>query len=827
MGSGYFPCLPLTPSSNPKPQTRADLQILGLMWLAATLCDRLWFWLDHRIPAWDQSNHLTGALNHLNALQQMRWQNPAWWHSYWQLSHKYPPLTYTLTAPFQWLFGVGIDQATLLNSVLLAILLLTVYGLGRQVCDRQVGLWAAAICLLMPNLYYWRLDYLLDWTVMTCTVLAFTALTVWRSQTKPWQQWLWAIGFGIVWGLGLMAKQSVMFFLFVPLVWVGMARLWQRRWGQVAQLITSFLVSIPIWLPWYRTNLIYLFSTSHNANATPGIAEGDPPLNTLAAWTHYWRQLPESISWVLLIVPLVGLLIYGWRDLRRDLPTLKNLGWLLLYYGGAYLICSAIFNKDPRFIMPYLPILAVLLAYGLTRWRWQWVRWSTITVVTLVMLCKIYPIPNTAEFAQLLSPSWQHYPTRTPLVPVEEMVAEVVKTAPHLRSTVGVIPSGVNISHNTFNYFGNRANFQVYGRELGGSDEHVAQDGRSHTWLITQTPDDTVARPNQIALGESLVGNPDFQVIRQWPKGPEKTLTLYRRRTPPVQVLPWSGRELPFRLVDVGIPESAPPGVSLPVTYEWAGPWHTLQPGLVLLKWVNVNDPSQFWLHDHGVGFGTLQAGTADPEAAFRVKEATAMLPPRDLKSGTYRLEAAYLNRETGETKELEIPETTLALDPAAEPVSAPEPDYGSQLYQLAQGMAQGLPGLEPAFQLIGRINQYDAVQDYLQQAEAALTYRHEQEPKNLQHLYALGLTHALQEEAPETLAVMEKIRAIAPENPFHHAYVSFVNLYLWRPRAARVAIAPALKMEPENPEFQALDGAAALMGGNVFRAWRQLWPLL
>ncbi|MGB0563845.1 MAG: ArnT family glycosyltransferase, partial [Spirulinaceae cyanobacterium] len=508
----------------------ADLGSLALIWLAATMCDRLWLWLDHRIPAWDQSNHLTGSLNHLHALQQFGWQDSVWWQGYWQLSHKYPPLTYTLTAPFQGLLGVGLDQATLLNSLLLAILLLTVYGLGRHLVNRRVGLWAAGICCLMPNLYFWRLDYLLDWTLVTFTVLAFGALTVWRSQTQSgqpaWQRWLWAILFGIAWGLGLMAKQSVMFFLFVPLVWVSVARLWQRRWGQIAQLFVSFLVSIPIWLPWYRTNFIYLFSTSHNANVTPGTAEGDPALNTLAAWTHYLRQLPESVSWPLLVVPLLGLVLFGWRDWRQDLPRLKNLAWLLLYLVGSYLICSAIFNKDPRFIMPYLPILAILLAEGLTRWRWDWLRWATITVATLVMLCKLYPIPHTAEFAQLLSPSWQIYPTRSRAVPIAAMVDEVIQTAPHLRSTVGVIPSGIAISHNTFNYFGNRADFQVYGRELGDGEDHVAQDGRSHTWFITETPDNTVARPAQIELGNRLADDPDFKKIQDWPKATGETLTL-------------------------------------------------------------------------------------------------------------------------------------------------------------------------------------------------------------------------------------------------------------------------------------------------------------
>ncbi|MGB0563782.1 MAG: tetratricopeptide repeat protein, partial [Spirulinaceae cyanobacterium] len=306
--------------------------------------------------------------------------------------------------------------------------------------------------------------------------------------------------------------------------------------------------------------------------------------------------------------------------------------------------------------------------------------------------------------------------------------------------------------------------------------------------------------------------------------------TLYRRRTPPTQVFPATGRDRPFRFIDIEIPETAPPGQPIPVTYEWAGPWAQLQPGLVLLKWVNRQDENQFWLHDHGVGFGNLQSSSAEPDDAFRVVETTAMLPPEDLPIGTYQLEAAYLNRETGEEQMLEIPEISIVIDSAAEVLPAPEPDYVSQLYHLAQSLPQGRPGLDPIFAQIGRINQYDAVQDYLQQAEASLALRQEQDPENLSHLYALALTHALQEDAPNTLAAMEKIRDIAPENPYHHAYVAFVNLYLGRSGAARAAIAPALKAEPENPDFQVLDGVGALFQGNLIRAFRvgrQVAPLL
>ena len=45
------------------------LLILGIIWLAGALCDRLWFALDRSVPAWDQADYLNGAMNYWQALQ--------------------------------------------------------------------------------------------------------------------------------------------------------------------------------------------------------------------------------------------------------------------------------------------------------------------------------------------------------------------------------------------------------------------------------------------------------------------------------------------------------------------------------------------------------------------------------------------------------------------------------------------------------------------------------------------------------------------------------------------------------------------------------------
>jgi len=41
------------------------LLALGIIWLIGAVGDRIWFALDHSVPAWDQADYLTGLIGRL------------------------------------------------------------------------------------------------------------------------------------------------------------------------------------------------------------------------------------------------------------------------------------------------------------------------------------------------------------------------------------------------------------------------------------------------------------------------------------------------------------------------------------------------------------------------------------------------------------------------------------------------------------------------------------------------------------------------------------------------------------------------------------------
>ncbi|MDJ0617372.1 MAG: phospholipid carrier-dependent glycosyltransferase [Calothrix sp. MO_192.B10] len=852
-------------------KSKNSLLILAIIWLLGAVCDRIWFTVDHSIPGWDQADYLTGTLNYWRALQNPQWLNGEWWQSLWLLSSKIPPLTYIATAYVQNIFGTGQDQATLVILVFSAILLGSVYGLGTILFSQSVGLWAAALCQVLPGLYRFRLEFLLDYPLAAVVTLTFFCLTAWRVTGRQGERGtrgagdkgsggqekfphsptpslphsltpslLLPVAFGLCLGLALMVKQTALLFLLTPIVWVFFDTLFHRRWGRLLQLLGAFWVSTLVFGSWYRTNWLFILTSGKRATVDSAIAEGDAPLNTIQAWTFYWHQLPHQVSIPLLILPIGLLLIYWKRTIQvksTNFPSPRNsLKWLAIFFVGAYLLSSLNPNKDDRYVLPYLPIISVFLSYGLTRFQNLWgkrIRWGTLSLAALLMLLNLFPIggiPGT-WMTQFLSPKVQHYPYIGEEFPHRQVIAQIIQTQPYLRSTLGVLPSTLEINQHNLNYYGALANFQVYGRQVGTRNQFVPQDGRSLDWFLTKTNNQGSIPEAQSKIVQIVEKGGDFQLNKAWNLPDGSAIQLYHRQTPPIEVKPVSQQpQTQITLSQVKVPETAPPGVPLPVTYTWNGNWKELQQGLVLLTWRSLNSPGNkskyFWIHDHGIGMGNLDAGTQQPQGTLQVTEKLAMLPPAEITPGNYTLEATYLNRVTGEVYPIQVPNITLNINPKATPTPAPELDLLTQLRTLAANLPQGTKALEKVFDEIGRINQYDPIQDYLVQIRLSLGYRLEHIAPNKEWAYGLALANVLQKRVNDAIAAFKKVTQLDSQNPYAWAYLAFVQLYNWQPAAAQKSLQPSLAKKPDSPEFQALDGVAALMQGNLIKVWQTLQKL-
>ncbi|BAZ45368.1 family 39 glycosyl transferase [Chondrocystis sp. NIES-4102] len=812
--------------------------ILGIIWIIGVICDRLWFKLDNSVPAWDQADYLNGVLNYWEALQTPQWFNGQWWRSFWLLSNKIPPLNYILTVPSINLFGTSEDAATTVMLFYSAVLLLSVYGLGVVLFDATVGLWAAGLCQLIPGLYSHRLEFILDYPLTTVITFSYCLLTIYFFSSS--KSWLWAILAGISVGLAVLTKQTALFFLLPVILTIFITFITQRQWWRLIQLIIGGLSAIAIAFPWYRTNWLLILTSGKRATVDSAIAEGDPALNTLAAWTYYLKLLPQLLTWNLLLIPIAGFIFYvisklAKKNNHRKFPTnyfaRDQWIWLTTYLFGGYLLSSLNINKDPRYILPLLPILAIILAVGLLLWRSRWRNYiltATASLGIILMLLNIFPLPLMAD---KLNPQGRHYPYTGEPFPHPQVITTIKNTSPYLRLVLGVLPSTPEINQHNFSFYGEQSQGKISGRQVGVREEEILADSRSLDWFLTKTGDNGSIPASQPAMVQLIESGKDFQLQQGW-QLPDKTqLKLYHRYFPTVEVQEFnqaSNNNQNLSLEKVELPAVSPNGVPIPITYAWVGSPKLLQTGIVLLTWRQTEDPNAFWIHDHALGMGALNFPPAlDNQPAFKVIERTAMQIPLDIKPGKYNLEATYLDRHTGKTQNLPLPNITLTIDPQATATAAPELDLGTQLRNIAPRMAENIKGLEAIFTQTARINQYDAQQDYLPQVEKALSYRLEHNQVNIQQqvnwLYGVALSQVLQQNVEGAIASFKKITTLDPQNPYGYAYLGFVYLYDWQPKPADIVLNTAIKINPNIAEIKTLKGVASLMQGRFIKAWKML----
>ncbi|MEB3341177.1 hypothetical protein [Okeania sp.] len=960
--------------------------ILTILWLLGAVSDRLWFAFDKSVPAWDQADYLTGSLTYWRALQNVQLFSGEWWQHFWQLSPKVPPLTYILTVPLQNIFGRGADEATLVHLFFSAILLTSVYSLGNKLFNQKVAFWAAVLCILFPGLYRYRLQFLLDYPLTAMVTLSFCCLTFWRNREqgignreqgkeidekilereegtgnkfilflekfirllsaqtdklfpdKSLKDWLLATAFGLTFGLAILVKQTTIFFLFFPLLWIGINILKKRQWYKLIQLIYSLCLSVAIFYPWARTNWLLMLTAGKRATVDSAIAEGDPNLLSLDAWIYYAKLLPYHISLPLLIIPIGGLIFYFIRLKKKTekfSTQLDSFRWIAVFLIGGYLISSLNINKDFRYTLPLLPVLSILLAFGLMQFPRKVgkpIRYFTVSLAILLMLLNIWSVGGIflKIITAWLSPGATYYAHLGEEFPHRKVIAEIITTEPYLQSTLGVLPSTPEINQHNLNYYGALQNLQVYGRQVGTNLKQVEQDARSLSWFLTKTNNQgSIKRIKkaQAAIVNIIENNQNFYLRKSWNLPDNSNLNLYHSQFFPIEVHPLTKPQEKVKLDYIILSPKIRSGTPIPITYKWSGSWQELQSGLVLLTYrrENINPPkspfergtlkvspesrnpvfeprnpvfpknrvslagfkqkaglstkfpdlnnnnqdnkpgflislgnyidnppkSPFvretlntpplppfvrggyktatkFIHDHGIGMGTLHPGmflANESEVGFEVIERMGMLPPTKIVPGTYLLEATYLNRETGESYPIAVePPVRVEVNSQAPTLPAPELDLVTQLRMWGQKLPLGIKGLENVFAEVGRVNQYDPVQDYTQQAEQTLVYRLQQEPDNLELLYSLALAQVLQKDAEGAIATLTRITDLDSHNPFAYAYLGFVYLYNLNPGAAEIALQSALKLDPHQPEIRSLNGIAALMRGNLFRAWQELF---
>ena len=773
------------------PSRHRDGLWLLLFWLAGVGLDLLWLHLNTVPPAWDQGDHLSRAFGLLRVLQQAEPWSGAWWHRLWAEAPSYRgPLTGLVTAPVLQLLGPSYNSAVLANSLFQALLMLSVYGQGRLIQGRRVGLWAAALTGLAPALLNQRSDVLIDFS-LTAVLSASWWLLSWRVLRQPRPGWLWSLLVGMSLGLITLTRATGLLLLWLPLLLLALRLAAALRRGHGRPLLETLLAAIGALLvagPWIAQNWLTILTSVNMAHRWGTVYQEGLEANTLQGWLWYPRMLPAMAGALMVAVVLVGGLL-AWRPWSRRPPIAWPqrpwpLLWWLSFPLGALLLATLMTTKNIRFGLPLVPQLLVGLALVLANVRGRWGAPWRIAVVAVgiwgVVGSQFGLALNTSGFSPRPPSNAGHWP-------LAEIIAQIREGAPQQLATVVVVPDS-NIHLNPFNLDaeGRRQAFSVAARQSVAAAEQMAAELAGFDWFLLQG--NLPGQANEALLTSLVQRSPALRPVASWPLPDGSRAQLFQKRLPGLEVEPApcpADGQPQLRLSPVG-----PGGLR---RTELVAPAAVLRQGPLLLA------PGA----DHAIGQGLLRP---QGNGCLRVRDTLQASPGAD--------RPAPPEPAADQEVLLLLPDGRSLKPRLGPPLPAPLgeaplglPNRIAQLREMGRQLRSG--PLDPLFAGLGQINQQDPEQIYLEQGEQLLRARLRRQPEAVEDLYALALAQALQRKADAAAASLEQLTRLDPRNSRPWMGLGVVNLYRFHPGAARRALDRAAALAPQDPTVHTLRAVA------------------
>lgn len=289
------------------PHTKRILCLAALALLTVFHLVNNWMYLLVRVNVrgWDRPAHLVRTLIYNDILARVNvrtlFEALTW-------SWNRPPLRHLVAVPFYRLFGVSTDVALMSNSVFLVVLLWCVYGIGRRMYGRSVGLTAAFLVSTYPVLFGMsRLSYV-DYALAAMVSLSIYLLV----RCDRFRNRGFCLLLGLSFGLGVLTKWPFVAFVAAPVAYV-IAR---------SEMIPALKRALPARL----AGIVGARLDPDRGRENRPAATGNKASRPYSARTLTWPRLIRSPAAHVLVGLVVNVLWYGPNWDR--LPHFALDGWI-------------------------------------------------------------------------------------------------------------------------------------------------------------------------------------------------------------------------------------------------------------------------------------------------------------------------------------------------------------------------------------------------------------------------------------------------------------------------------------------------------------------
>lgn len=319
----------------------------------------------------------------------------------YELRFQKPILYYWLSATAYEFTGIN-EAAARVPSALTGLgLVLITWLVARRWCGAQAGLLAGLIAATNFGYYFMARMALPDLPLAFLITLASWAGLESLDAGRHGQgreSRLWLLLAAVAAALGVLMKGPVG--LALPVLVVCGALLVPRptrgaRWPwRLSDLAVALATFVLVAAPWYLAmarehgvGYLHHFFVGENVDRFATDRYNDPrPI-----WFYLPIVLGGLLPWSPFMAPWVRT---GWKVVRRVRPLSRPEIWLLLWAGIPLLFYSLSIGKQPRYVLPVLPPLAVLLGRSIA-WRvasvgdrghQRTLRWCGVAVAAILLL---------------------------------------------------------------------------------------------------------------------------------------------------------------------------------------------------------------------------------------------------------------------------------------------------------------------------------------------------------------------------------------------------------------------------------------------------------
>lgn len=366
--------------------------LLGGLILARLALAGWWIAVDHSVFDTESGRHLQRAWDGYSLMGQ----GHPW--TLFESPTEYPPLLYLIAALGALVGGLSVDSIVGAQDLfLIPALAIGCYGAASVAYGRTAGVMAAVFALGAPMAVSVFHMFLID-----TTETAMVALSVWAilASDRFRRTGVSALA-GVAVGLGLLAKQNFPLFV-VGLLLVVLLRGGWRHWRG---LLVFAAVAALLASSWYWSEISRTLDLIHGASA-PASATAGSISPTSDRWTpknlgyYAWNTVNVSVLFPLSLAAVAGGIALLVRFARRREPgdvTPELVAGALVSYAGLTWISL----KDPRYMLPMLPYLAVLGTGWIELLRHRWRTAAIAAIGGVALLNVVMTIWGTGPIGKL------------------------------------------------------------------------------------------------------------------------------------------------------------------------------------------------------------------------------------------------------------------------------------------------------------------------------------------------------------------------------------------------------------------------------------------